>query len=488
MQFSKIYIYLAVYLLVSACKDKNDENVNRQEIPSYCRVKTLSPNYEIDTIKSKKGYLCVNEKYEDFKQKLCPISLSFNRQMKIKTLELQVENHSTTKYSLYVNNRYSGSYSNNKKIALNKEVTSLRLILHKIEGEMVLNAWDRKYNYTLLRDTFIYTNSDKTLVLKMADTNLIFQPLLRLRPQAKQLADFQNLDFVNKGSRLIVKNKDDNSLSDQTACFYDDNSFFIDFIQVNNNRKIEYHYFLSGKWNVVNKFRNKTKIELDATFTGRTGKNTDYQTFSYQNTVLIDSLNIIRTKDFLNKTMIDLPDWAMVRLKDFNADFVIDLPYSSKNNFTHTKLYDCNECYLLYSTVKDLLKAQKEFKKMGFRLKMLDCYRPYHIQRKLFETFPVPGYVANPVGGSVHNKGSAVDLTLVDANGKELNMGTKFDDLSRKSNHAYTRFPDTILKNRRLLLKIMKANHFKPIRMEWWHYNHRYAKKYPKIDDAFPCK
>ena len=96
--------------------------------------------------------------------------------------------------------------------------------------------------------------------------------------------------------------------------------------------------------------------------------------------------------------------------------------------------------------------------------------------------------MADPVGGSIHNRGTAVDLTLVDSTGKELDMGSQYDELSIRSNHGYIGFSDTILQNRKLLRETMNACNFVTIRLEWWHYNHQFARKYPKINDKFPCK
>ncbi len=486
---NKNYLYIILFLSLTTCKCGGNAQIYHHYNTEYARIKSLSSNYEIDQLKSKKGKLYINEKHAFWNKKLCPMSIYFEKPMKVSTLQLQSINHNQTKYILYLNGRYTGGYADGDKIQLNKKVSSIRVIYSKTDEEIAVRGWDNKYYYTLLRDTSTYTNSNKTVILEMADTNVVFRkPLVFRQPKNKSIKNLKYLDFVNKGSRLILQNKSNNSLIDQTACFYEDNHFFIDFIKVNNNRKIEHHYFLCGNWYFANRKGKLTEINLNGKFEGRLSKNDDYQVFNYNKSVFIDSLNIIRSDDFLDNLMVDLPDWVMVRVADFKADFVIDLPYASNNNFTRKKLYDCNECYLRYATVKDLLKAQRSFNKLGFRLKMLDCYRPYHIQRKLFEAFPVPGYVASPIGGSVHNKGSAVDLTLVDANGEELNMGTKFDDLSRKSNHSYKRFPDTVLNNRRLLLRVMKANNFNPIRTEWWHYNHGYAKRYKKIDDAFPCR
>ena len=181
------------------------------------------------------------------------------------------------------------------------------------------------------------------------------------------------------------------------------------------------------------------------------------------------------------------PNWVMVNLRHFNAGFIIDIPYSTTNNITGQKLYDCNECYLLYQTVKDLLIAQKVFRQKGFKVKLLDCYRPYDVQKILYEAFPISGYVADPVGGSIHNRGTAVDLTLVDSSGNELDMGSEYDELSVRSNHGYIGFSDTVLQNRKLLRETMNNCNFVTIRLEWWHYNHRFARKFPKLNDVFPC-
>ena len=106
----------------------------------------------------------------------------------------------------------------------------------------------------------------------------------------------------------------------------------------------------------------------------------------------------------------------------------------------------------------------------------------------MFKKFPVKGYVADSIGGSVHNRASAIDLSITDMQGNEIDMGTNFDDLSYKSNHSYKYFSDTILNNRLLLKRIMMKNNFTPINSEWWHYNHINGRLYKKSDLDFPCQ
>ena len=107
----------------------------------------------------------------------------------------------------------------------------------------------------------------------------------------------------------------------------------------------------------------------------------------------------------------------------------------------------------------------------------------------MWKAFPQPGYVANPSHGSVHNRGGAVDVTLVNLKGEEVSMGTEFDHFGVEAHHAYTDFPDSILANRRLLKGIMKKAGFSGIRKEWWHYNFADSKtRYPISDFETNCK
>lgn len=471
------------------CNNDEDKHYTAQEISKPCYLKHLSLGYMVDESKSVGGQLLISEQSKKNKKKLQALTIKFRQAKTVNSLNFECANSKDLKFKLYVNNRYLGSYSYNEDLLLGKQLRTLRIVELKANTEIIVNAWDRKNEYILLKDTANSVANIKTLTIKTSVNDISFKNPTQIRNTSENnRIDISKLDFINLGSKLIVRNKKNDGLIEQTACFYDDMSFFINYIKVSNDKKIEYEYYLSGWWTPVKHYGNKTKVKLQGKLSGRLNATDNFIAKNYEKTVLIDSLNIIRSTDFLSNIMIDLPNWTMVNLRNFHKDIIIDLPYATVNNFTHTKLYDCNECYLLYETVKDLLKAQYLFMQKGYRLKMFDCYRPYHIQRKLFEIFPVPGYVADPVGGSVHNKGSAVDLTIVDKEGNELDMGTNFDDLSRKSNHAYTNFPDTVLANRKLLLETMRACNFTPISMEWWHYNHKHARKYPKIDDAFPCK
>jgi D-alanyl-D-alanine dipeptidase len=160
-----------------------------------------------------------------------------------------------------------------------------------------------------------------------------------------------------------------------------------------------------------------------------------------------------------------------VNLKNYSNDFVYDMKYATDDNFLKEKVYPCDECFLRVKTVKSLLAANKSFIEKGFKIKIYDCYRPRDIQKKMWKIVPNPIYVANPKKGSIHNKGGAVDLTLVDLFGKELDMGTKFDFFGEEASHNYTKLSDTIIQNRKFLKEIMLQNNFSSFDSEWWHYN-----------------
>lgn len=162
-----------------------------------------------------------------------------------------------------------------------------------------------------------------------------------------------------------------------------------------------------------------------------------------------------------------------VRLKDLSPDFVYELKYATPDNFLKQAVYDCGECYLRKSTAEALVKANKAFIQLGYRIKLFDCYRPLSVQKKMWKILPGTHYVANPAKGSKHNRGAAVDLTLVDAQGKELNMGTPFDFFGKEAHHTYTEHSKEVLENRKLLKETLNKYNFKSIYSEWWHYEYR---------------
>ncbi|TPG33302.1 peptidase M15 [Flavobacterium pectinovorum] len=167
----------------------------------------------------------------------------------------------------------------------------------------------------------------------------------------------------------------------------------------------------------------------------------------------------------------EIADTTFVNLKDYSQDFVYDMKYATEDNFLKAKVYDCAECLLRYKTVQALIAANKEFMKQGCKIKLFDCYRPLSIQKKMWEIVSNPEYVADPKKGSIHNRGGAVDITVVNAQGEELEMGTPFDFFGIQASHNYKKLPISVRANRKYLKSVMIQSGFNSFDSEWWHYN-----------------
>ena len=166
----------------------------------------------------------------------------------------------------------------------------------------------------------------------------------------------------------------------------------------------------------------------------------------------------------------------------------IDMRYATTNNFTKAKMYDCARCFLRPEAATAIAKAHKILKDKGYGgLKMFDCYRPKPYQQRLWDKVPDPHYVMPPWKGSQHSRGLATDLTVVDKNGKELDMGTEFDNFTERAHTDNLNLPKNILENRQLLRGVMEQVGFKGIRTEWWHFSYQ-GKKYDLASWVWLCR
>lgn len=169
-----------------------------------------------------------------------------------------------------------------------------------------------------------------------------------------------------------------------------------------------------------------------------------------------------------------------------DSSLILDIRYATTNNFTKAKIYDCPRCLLRTEAAEALLKAHRALRRQGLGLKLFDCYRPRPYQQRLWDKAPDPDYVTPPAQGSMHSRGAAVDLTIVDAGGNELDMGTPYDFFGREAHFDYGRLPAKVLANRRLLRKTMLDAGFEGIRTEWWHFSYR-KKAFPLSDFVWDC-
>ena len=178
-------------------------------------------------------------------------------------------------------------------------------------------------------------------------------------------------------------------------------------------------------------------------------------------------------------------DSRLIDIGKVNSKIVLDMRYATANNFLKRKVYPVSRCVLRGTAARRLAQVQQDLEKKGFGLKVYDCYRPLSVQKLMWQIKPDPNYVANPANGSRHNRGAAVDLTMVDRNGKEVEMPTAFDDFTVRAHRNYSGASAQAKKNSKLLEDTMKKYGFIPLPTEWWHFDAPNWNKYAVLDVKF---
>jgi D-alanyl-D-alanine dipeptidase len=205
-----------------------------------------------------------------------------------------------------------------------------------------------------------------------------------------------------------------------------------------------------------------------------------------------DEYSIVESRDDHDSTLIlairdTLFKSGLVPINLVDKRIIVDLRYATENNFMGRQLYDTlQEAFLQLEVLERLVKCQNYLDsiKPGYRLKVFDAVRPVQVQAEMWEALDtVPPlnrgkYVSNPALGSVHNFGAAVDITICDENGDELDMGAGYDDfrpIAFPSKEAHFLKSGELSKaqyeNRRLLRSVMRSQRFSNIPSEWWHFN-----------------
>ncbi|HQA08020.1 MAG TPA: M15 family metallopeptidase [Syntrophomonadaceae bacterium] len=170
-------------------------------------------------------------------------------------------------------------------------------------------------------------------------------------------------------------------------------------------------------------------------------------------------------------THLSPEDLVMVNLKEYIPSLHIDIRYAGENNILRRPIYSSPHAYLRLGTAKKLKKAQEEFLDCGYSLKIWDAYRPPQAQFELWKEYPDARFLVNPnIRPSQHSHGIAVDVTLVDKQGNELDMPSGFDDFTAKADRDYNDVSEEQANNALLLEMIMKENGFDSIFYEWWHF------------------
>jgi D-alanyl-D-alanine dipeptidase len=195
---------------------------------------------------------------------------------------------------------------------------------------------------------------------------------------------------------------------------------------------------------------------------------------------------------FTFTTFAQTGDGELVNIKEFIPDIVLDLKYNTLDNFIARfgpaqKLYTTDECFVARNTAERLIIIQDSLKKItqhdgknypqGLGLKIWDGYRPQSVSALMYELVGQPWTALR----SNHNRGAAVDVTLVDmASGEELPMPTYFDAFNDTAKHTFNDLPPNIIANRQLLKNMMEQiGGFGAYSEEWWHYSYGPATSNP---------
>ena len=175
----------------------------------------------------------------------------------------------------------------------------------------------------------------------------------------------------------------------------------------------------------------------------------------------------------------------LVNVWKLDTTITLDIRYATTNNFTGKQVYEEAKFFLRTEPAQKILEVQKELKTLGLGLKIFDGYRPLSVQKKFWEIMPDERYVADPKKGSRHNRGAAVDLTLIDKYGNEIPMPTPYDDFTEKASRDYMNLSSQIIINRKFLEDIMVKYGFTGLPTEWWHFDYTGWEKYDILDVDF---
>ncbi len=201
---------------------------------------------------------------------------------------------------------------------------------------------------------------------------------------------------------------------------------------------------------------------------------------------VLDTIKLVLPSDKPDSLEQKIIDAGLVDIQKIDPSILVELKYSSEDNFMKKNVYgSLKKAYLQKDVANSLSKAQTYLKEIDSSLTLLvyDAVRPRSIQQFMWDYLEIPisekvKFVSNPKNGSIHNYGSAVDLTIAKNDGTPLDMGAKYDEIEKI---AYPKYENDFLANgkltklqidnRKLLRRVMKEGNFTGISTEWWHFN-----------------
>jgi D-alanyl-D-alanine dipeptidase len=178
----------------------------------------------------------------------------------------------------------------------------------------------------------------------------------------------------------------------------------------------------------------------------------------------------------------------LVELVTLDPTIRLDVRYATKNNEFGRPFYSEARAFLQRPAAEALARVQRALRAKGYGLLVFDGYRPWSVTKQFWDLTPADKkvFVANPKNGSRHNRGGAVDLTLVDlATGKEADMGGAYDEMTERSYVSYDKGPKEALQRRDLLRGAMETEGFFVYPFEWWHFDWKDFREYAVLDVPF---
>lgn len=199
------------------------------------------------------------------------------------------------------------------------------------------------------------------------------------------------------------------------------------------------------------------------------------------------------TETEINESIVEPESTEFVLVKDYIPDIIVDLKYATTDNFTEELIYNFDQAYLRYGTVKKLILVADELREKGYILKIWDAYRPFAAQEFMWQVYPNANYVANPERGPMaHNLGHTVDITMVKSDGSEIPMPSGFDDFSHRASRDYTDCSEEEKSNALILQEAMEGNGFKGYEGEWWDFSdtdiYEYVEFVPPVNEELQNK
>ena len=197
-------------------------------------------------------------------------------------------------------------------------------------------------------------------------------------------------------------------------------------------------------------------------------------------------LPIINSSQAYRKSVLEDRNKALIDIKRAVPGVVLDIRYATKNNFMEQVMYPSARALARKPVVEQLKKVQRVLRKKGYGLKIYDAYRPYTITLAFYEQASNKDFVAHPKSGSRHNRGCAVDLSIIDLkSGKDVPMPTPYDSFSTAAAADFQELAPAVKKNRDYLIEVMHKHGFTVMYNEWWHYDFNGWENYELMDIPF---